>query len=211
MNIIKRVINSIRFRWYLFTTQKKSKAIVQKLIAEENEIKLEIGSGEKKGKNGWTTLDMNDISDLNWDLRLGIPFPDNTVSAIYSSHLFEHLTFSEIQGLLNECKRVLKPKGTFSICVPNARLYIDAYLNNNSKFLELKPSFLGTAYNNTTRIDLVNYIAYMNGFHKYMFDEENILCILKKAGFNNVKPRQYDPETDLQGRDYESLYAIAEK
>ena len=113
--------------------------------------------------------------------------------------------------MLNECKRVLKPKGTFSICVPNARLYIDAYLNNNSKFLELKPSFLGTAYNNTTRIDLVNYIAYMNGFHKYMFDEENILCILKKAGFNNVKPRQYDPETDLQDRDYESLYAIAEK
>jgi hypothetical protein len=67
------------------------------------------------------------------------------------------------------------------------------------------------AYNGTTRIDALNYIAYMAGEHKYLFDRENLLHILNAAGFDHVAPREFDPETDLAERDYESLYAIGFK
>ncbi len=111
---------------------------------------------------------------------------------------------------MDECRRVLVPGGTFSISVPNARLYIEAYLKSDSldenTFFTHKP-----AYNNTTRIDYVNYIAYMDRHHKYMFDEENLLYILKSKGFRNAHLRQFDPSLDVEVREYESIYAEAEK
>ena len=50
-------------------------------------------------------------------------------------------------------------------------------------------------------------MAYMDGVHKYMFDEENLLHILKTKGFNDVKLRVFDSQIDLKSRDYESIYA----
>ena len=113
-----------------------------------------------------------------------------------------------MQHFLDECLRVLLPGGIFSICVPNARLYIEAYLTD-----ELEDSFFGyaPAYNNTTKIDYVNYTAYMDGHHKYMFDEENIIYILKAKGFINPKIREFDSNIDRKERDFESIYAEAEK
>jgi predicted SAM-dependent methyltransferase len=129
--------------------------------------------GRRQGrKEGWVTIDITKNCDVFWDLRKGLPFPDQSITKIYSSHFFEHLSFKESQQLLDECRRVLVPGGTFSICVPNARLYIEAYLKSDSlvekRFFEYKP-----AYNNTTRIDYVNYTAYMDGHIS--------ICLLKTS------------------------------
>lgn len=156
------------------------------------------------------TIDLAMHCDLFWDLRKGIPFPDNSVKRVYSSHFFEHLTFDESQDFLQECKRALAPGGEFLICVPNARIYLEAYVKgeplNSPPFFEYEP-----AYNHTTRIDYVNYTAYMGGVHKYMFDEENLIYRLESAGFTNACLRQFDPSIDMKERDFESIYARAEK
>ena len=203
---IKKILKPI----YLFYKHVISKKKISSALNREREIFLEVGAGDKKGSNGWITIDMTRNCDIFWDLRKGIPFPNESVSKIYSSHFFEHLTFKEGQIFLDECLRVLIPGGTFSICVPNARIYIEAYLNRSEldidKFFGYKP-----AYNNTTRIDYVNYTAYMDGHHKYMFDEENLVYLLKAKGMKNVRLREFDPLLDLKVRDFESIYAIAEK
>lgn len=187
-----------------------SKSHVRKLIQDGQEIFIEIGAGNKKGKDGWTTIDVTENCDIFWDLRNGIPFPDESIKKIYSSHFFEHLSFKEGQLFLDECRRVLAPRGTFSICVPNAKLYIELYLNPDSiskeRFLGYKP-----ADNKTTAIDFINYAAYMDGQHKYMFDQENLLHILESKQFNNVRLRSFDPSIDMEARDFESIYAEAEK
>jgi predicted SAM-dependent methyltransferase len=183
-----------------------SRRLVSKLLNSPNPIKLELGSGSKKGANGWTTLDLSPGCDLYCDLARGIPFPDQSVTAIYSSHLFEHLTYIEAQILFDACLRVLIVGGNFSICVPNARLYLKAYANNeditDKRFFEYK-----AAYNNTTRLDYVNYVAYMDGQHKYMFDEENLVHILRQKGFKDVRLRSFDKFLDREARDHESIYA----
>lgn len=183
---------------------------IRRILRERGEIFAELGSGDKKGEGGWVTIDISKNCDIFWDLTKGLPFPDGSLTKIYSSHFFEHLSFKEGQQLLDECRRVLVPGGTFSISVPNARLYIEAYLKSDSldenTFFTHKP-----AYNNTTRIDYVNYIAYMDRHHKYMFDEENLLYILKSKGFRNAHLRQFDPSLDVEVREYESIYAEAEK
>jgi hypothetical protein len=98
------------------------------------------------------------------------------------------------------------PGGKFSICVPNARIWLEAYFKelplDAGQFLQYSP-----AYNHTTKIDYVNYIAYMNEDHKYMFDEENLVHLLERRGFRNVRPRPFDPAIDLKERDRESIYA----
>ena len=193
----------------LFFKHKMSKLKIRRLLINQKDILLEVGAGNKKGCNGWLTIDMTRRCDLFWDLRKGIPFPDESVSKIYSSHFFEHLTFKDGQRFLDECLRVLLPGGTFSICVPNARLYIEAYLKSEldtDVFFGFKP-----AYNNTTKIDYVNYTAYSDGQHKYMFDEENLIHILNEKGMKNVRLREFDQNLDSKVRDFESIYAAAEK
>jgi predicted SAM-dependent methyltransferase len=180
------------------------------LLAQRQPLSIELGAGNKRGQGGWTTIDMTAHCDLYWDLRRGLPFPDATVGKIYSSHFFEHLSFREAQLFLEECRRVLVPAGNFSICVPNARLYIEAYVAKR----QLDPAaFLGygPAYDRTTSMDYVNYIAYMDGQHKYMFDEENLLHILAARGFRNARLRAFDPSLDIPERRIESIYAEAEK
>lgn len=206
-NLVKNALRPL----YISYRQMRTKQKVSQVLAKKEDILLEIGSGNRQGKNGWLTLDINRSCDIFWDLRKGIPFPDESIAKIYSSHLFEHLTFRESQALLDECLRVLIPGGIFSICVPNARIYIEAYLNpetklDNKYFFNHRP-----AYNQTTRIDFINYTAYMNGGHKYMFDEENLIHILKAKKMKNVHLREFDNMLDRVERDYESIYAEAEK
>ena len=197
---------------YEFAIAKKgmlpSKKKFAALAQNTNPICLDLG-GADPGKGGWASIDMTLQCDIYWDLRLPIPLPSGSVSKIYSSHLFEHLTYDQGQGLLREGLRLLKPGGTFSICVPNARIYVEHYLG-------IKPvpdEYFGwePAFNNTTAIDAINYVAYMDGEHKYMFDRENLLHILSGAGFKDVAERKFDSETDRPERDYESLYAIGTK
>ena len=187
--------------------RRRTRRAVDELLSSSQEIWLEIGSGRKFGADGWTTLDIGLECDLYWDLRNGIPLPNGTVSRIYSSHLFEHLTYSEGQALMAECLRVLRPGGEFSICVPNARLYLDAYARKE----RLREPFLGwtPAVQGQTLIDMVNYVAYMDGHHKYMFDEESLVARLQEAAFTDTRLREFDASVDSEGRDFESIYAIA--
>lgn len=169
-------------------------------------IKLDLGGGYRKGHNGWINIDISREADIFWDLRYGIPFANGTVESIYSSHLFEHLSYDDGQALMAESLRVLKPGGTFSIVVPNAQMYIEHYTSGR----DLPSDFFGwePAFNNTTRIDAINYIAYMAGEHAYMFDINNLLFRMQSAGFVEVAEREFDPITDMAERDYESIYAI---
>lgn len=194
---------------YEFTISKwkmrPTKSRIHALISSGQEIKLDLGGADPR-QNGWKSLDLTEECELFWDLRLGIPFSSESVNRLYSSHLFEHLTYQEGRALLKESLRVRKPGGAFSICVPNARIYIEGYLGIRQVPIE----FYGwkEAFNETTAIDAVNYVAYMGGEHKYMFDQENLLRILEIAGFANVKLREFDPEVDRRERDYESIHAL---
>jgi predicted SAM-dependent methyltransferase len=209
--IEKRFPFSVRVARMTATSVKHrlSKQKIRRLLRERGDLFVEVGAGDKAGKGNWITVDVTKNCDLFWDLRKGLPFPDQSVSKIYSSHFFEHLSFAEIQQFLKECRRALIPGGHFSICVPNARVFLEAYFQGNESRRDLLQ--YQRACNHTTAMDYVNYIAYMAGGHKYMFDDENLLFILKAADFKNVRSRQLDPSLDMKERDFVSIYAEADK
>lgn len=188
--------------------RRDSRARVPALLAR-TPLKLDLGGGYLSGSNGWINVDTSPQADFYWHLGEPLPLPDDSVDALYSSHLLEHLTFEQTQRLLKECLRVLKPGCEISICVPNARLFIEHYMGVR----ELPDDFFAWegAFNHTTRIDAVNYIAYLGGEHTYMFDQENLEFVLRSAGFESVRARDFDPSIDLAARDAESLYATGFK
>lgn len=185
-----------------------SKAKWQK-IAKQKIIKLELGSWKKYGSHGWTTIDLVD-SDICWDLRRGILLPDNSVDIIYSSHLLEHIEYEDIIVLLTECRRVLKESGELSVSVPDFRLYVDAYIKGEL-FRPKETWWLPASIDTNSAIDQLNYVAYMGSEHKYLFDNENLINTLLKAGFSSASLRDFDKNIDPEERRFESIYARAKK
>jgi len=190
-------------------------------------MKLNLGSGPEKGSNGWTNIDLGGGADLAIDLTQGIPFEDKSISQIYTSHFLEHLSYEQINPLLQECLRVLQPGSSLLICVPDSEAFIKAYINNEytkksmSDGTTLKaPSFIcqpgervyaKALVNTNSKIDWINYIAYSAGEHKYMFDRENLSNHLRIAGFNNIREREYNSELDKNYGKHASLFYAASK
>lgn len=82
-------------------------------------IKLNIGSGNKPEK-GFINIDNRDLGDnMVWDVRGGLPFPDESVELITSSHFLEHLNDADSIEFLGECLRVLKRGKHVSIRMPH--------------------------------------------------------------------------------------------
>jgi len=89
-------------------------------IIKEKNIKLNIGCGNNLDK-GFIGIDVRDCGqDIVWDVRDGIPFPDESVDFIWSSHVLEHLDNEELEELFREIYRVLKPGGKTGHVLPHA-------------------------------------------------------------------------------------------
>jgi predicted SAM-dependent methyltransferase len=179
------------------------------LLSSGKPVKIEFGAGEPRGLEGWTYVDKVYTCDLVMDLTEPLSFPDGSVDEIYSSHLLEHFSYRELIFFIGECHRVLKPGGYFGAAVPDAGLFLKGYGEERSDIDVLcqhRPALRGRL-----GIDVINYIAYMDGLHKYMFDKENILAVLQGAGFSRCGLRDYDECLDLPERKDISIYAYANK
>lgn len=208
IGLLKTLKNNLLSAWNQNKIYKKNHQCIQSLLSNDKPIKLELGTTQKRGggMEDWTTVDLINEADICLNLLKPIPFPSNSVGIIYSSHLIEHFSYPQMMNLLKECNRILKPGGIFSVCVPNTRLFVDFYTGSKKcdidRYCGYKP-----AYHNNSSIDFLNYIAYMDGLHKHMFDEDNLVAILRKAGFRNVRIREFDPKLDLKERRHQSIYA----
>jgi SAM-dependent methyltransferase len=139
------------------------------------------------------------------DVRKPLPFPDNSLSVVYASHLLEHLHFEEGQRLLKECYRVLLPGGVVRMVVPDLRVIMEDYLagkkdeapygdrvtanaadlvNHRLMYRPIKPATGSLPY----RI----YSA-LTDFHshKYMYDSDSLAYHLQQIGFTEVAIRPY--------------------
>jgi hypothetical protein len=76
--------------------------------------------------------------DILWDLRSGIPLPDNSVTHFVSSHFVEHLTDSEMMCLWGEILRVCAVGAMVDIRCPHSGTPEAFYHNHLSLWSEQK-------------------------------------------------------------------------
>src|SRR5439155_19849097 len=69
-----------------------------------------------------------DSNVLIHDVRKPLPFANDSASAIYASHILEHLYLEKGRALLGECLRVLAGGGVLRIVVPDVHSIVREYL-----------------------------------------------------------------------------------
>ncbi len=79
---------------------------------------LNLGCGKQKNGVGIDMLDEG--QDIVWDLRNGIPLPNDCVNEFFTSHFLEHIARHEMYPLFNEIIRVAKPDAQLYAIVPHA-------------------------------------------------------------------------------------------
>jgi predicted SAM-dependent methyltransferase len=116
--------------------------------------------------------------DIWLDVTLGLPFRDNSVHGVYSSHLLEHLSVQDVRRLLTECYRVLKPGGALRLVVPSLEYAIQAYIQDKPALLPDWPDryrSIGGRFNN---------LMLCGNQHATLLDFTFIEELLKDAGFS---------------------------
>lgn len=143
------------------------------------------------------------------DLSKGIPFPDDSVDAVYHSHTLEHLDRDVVPKFLMEVKRVLKDGGVQRIVVPDLERICVAYCRHLAECTEnpqevahhdkyvanlLEQSVQKEAYGTSMQRPLRRFIenallgdARRRGHtHQWMWDRFNLSHALHEAGFRDV-------------------------
>ncbi len=106
-------------------------------------------------------------------LQYGVPFGDEMVDVIYSSHALEHIFPEESQSLLRDAYRALKRGGLIRLAVPDLEYALRLY-QSGAKEQALEFFFSR------------NRSGYLN-HHHYMYDFELLKNLLEKVGFVEVQ------------------------
>ena len=145
------------------------------------EIRLHLGCGMKY-LSGFVNIDGNLFrkSDLWLDLRNGLPFRNHSVSSIYTSHVLEHFYPDELQQLLRECYRILRPGGGLRAVVPDMGRAVQAYLSGQRGFFHDFPR------TNKSIGGKLSNLLFCEGGHRQGFDFSYMEEVLREAGFSSV-------------------------
>lgn len=82
-------------------------------------LKLDIGgAADPYAPDEYTVVDIAEGSEIEADCRT-LPMDDDSVDAIWASHILEHLAVADVPVALSEWFRVLKPHARAIIRVPN--------------------------------------------------------------------------------------------
>ena len=144
-------------------------------------LRLHLGCGPKYAPS-FINADANPFHriDLWLDLRNPLPFPDAMLEGIYTLETLEHLYPDELDALLLECRRVLRPGGFLRIGVPHLRRAAEAYLAGRSGWFADWPRPYRSAGGRFSNL------LFCDGQHRNAFDFSLMEEVLQKAGFAQI-------------------------
>jgi SAM-dependent methyltransferase len=122
---------------------------------------------------------------IHHNLFYGLPFDNNSVPNIFSSHFMEHLTYDSAKFVLQESYRVLKPGGLLRILVPSLDTEVERMKEAITSYQQgdIAPvqKFMSEPYE-----ELHDPFSH----HRYMYNIPALMKICNEAGFNIVKEMQ---------------------
>jgi predicted SAM-dependent methyltransferase len=149
-------------------------------------------------------------SKLDWqlDFRYPLKCKNDFWDGIFTEHTLEHLYPHEVEKLLCELHRVLKPNAWIRIALPDLKKYIDFYNDKSTQpeFMKIYGSGCDAIRNLT-----------QNYAHLSLWDSETLTLFLENAGFRNISVTDFREGTDkklLKDKEisrWETFYMEAQK
>jgi predicted SAM-dependent methyltransferase len=101
--------------------------------------RLQWGCGPKVAA-GWVNSDRRVAPgiDLSCDIRAGLPVPADEFDYVVSMHALQEIPYRELDGVLRELRRVLKPGGILRLGLPDLDRAIDAYVRGDADYFHIK-------------------------------------------------------------------------
>jgi len=131
-------------------------------------------------------------SVVRLDLTRPLPFPAGCFSAVYSSHLLEHLYHDQALALLKECHRVLRPGSVCRVVVPDLEALVGEYskaraAGDASAATRLMEAML--VHDKGPKRGLLGLFYRITAFHqhKWMYDAASLMAMFTDAGFCAVR------------------------
>ncbi len=145
------------------------------------DLKLNIGSGQRRFEGDWINIDgvsrPGQVPDLLCDVgRDPLPYPDGTMDVIVLSHIVEHFGCGEATGMMRECYRVLKKGGSVIATVPNIKALAKRWIDGEIGEFIFAINTMGP------------YAGYDTDRHKWLYSQEGFLAYLEStSSWSEVK------------------------
>ncbi|HKP12574.1 MAG TPA: methyltransferase domain-containing protein [Blastocatellia bacterium] len=191
-NHIRLELNSLRVR-ALHRLHPAWRVRVRRL-KQRRDLLVNVGCGPF-GKEGWVNFDLmaHPNVTLALDCRHKLPLSDGSCLGIHVEHYFEHLDPADERGeFLKECRRCIQPEGVLRVIVPDAELYIRAYLEPG--WGALNRIGCGGEEPEATfecKMDALNHVFHQGWEHYAGYDAESMELCLRAAGFTRVMRQAY--------------------
>jgi len=158
-------------------------------------MRIELASGDRPHP-GYLHCDLRRLESTELVCRVeALPFEADSVEAIMASHIIEHFSYREIDRVLAEWHRVLRPGGGILIITPNFGYIAHGYVDRWMEYTEARNRMFGGQ-------------DYPFNFHYTMFDSAALAQALQTAGFQKVS----EVTANYENRKVPmSLYFSAEK
>lgn len=172
-------------------------------------VKLNLGSFTHMF-HGWRNVDRldqaiwaraNGYAFTQWDLSAELPYDDQVVDLIFLSHVLEHFDYDGGEGLLRECRRVLKPEGLLRVAVPDADVLLE--LHRSGQLTKLR-EICGD--DRVEGLRLLHAFLY-GGDHRAIYDVSTLAALLEDVGFSRVARSSFGTSaSDVMSRETIDLY-----
>jgi predicted SAM-dependent methyltransferase len=171
-------------------------------------LKLHIGSANCLIED-WINIDAGG-ADLALNVNWGLPFSDGSVDFIYSSHMLEHLRYSDQAPVfVRELHRVLRKDGIARLVVPDLRKLLTAYVAKDREFFSARQRFYpisdGFMHEGVATLDYI--LLYcgvgphtLNYNHKFGYDADTLCKLLCQAGFANARESAFQESASVELR-----------
>lgn len=158
-------------------------------------IKINMGCGWRNFGKDWIHIDGGAYEHLDHKSMTTLPFKDNEVDLIYSSHVVEYFDREQVESLLKEWHRVLKPGGTLRVAVPDFSKMAELYTLGEYEV----DSFLGLLYG---KMKMESDTIY----HKTVYDFKSLSTVLQSSGFKNCRLYDWRETEHSQFDDHSQAY-----
>lgn len=153
---------------------------------------------------------------IRHDCRKRLPLPDACADHVLCSHFLEHVHFEEMQVILGDLHRVLRPGGTLHVVVPDLAILIDRYLEKKREGEAAESdaanelvheTFLTRESRGSLRFRLLEFLGGYGLNHRWMYDEASMRARIREAGFEILENSE-TPSRDYRRDDGISLHLV---